>query len=107
MAISGCSLYKAEGKVPFLYSAPQETTITEGQKKINLQFKIGSYNSEQLVLHRLGVGMVKLENCNADNKILNCEVTKENLVIIASPENHFYLRYFIEIIPSKIFNLYH
>jgi len=107
--IKYCQLYKVEGNIPFLYSPPQEINLTESQKTINLKFKIESYNGEHLILqssHNRDYkysNYVHLDNCRVKNNILNCELSKENLDVIALKENKFYLRYFTEIAPSKGF----
>ena len=97
-------LYKVSYKIPFLYSAEQEFNIQENQNKINLEFKIESYNDEKLVMWNNGNhALAALENCKKDGKTLICEISRGNLDKISMTKNSYTLFYFHDIIVREIF----
>ena len=96
-------LQKINGNIPFLYSAKQEINIVEGQKTIDVEFKIDSYNDELLfirsTIERIP-RIIKLENCQKkeDGKKLGCQIIKENLDVIAIANNKFQVLYINDLI---------
>ena len=88
--IESLELRKIEGKLPFLYANNQTKDVKETDTKINLEFKINSYNDEKLfIYHHKNYTSAPIENCKKENKILKCEVSKEKLDIIAKKNNEF------------------
>ena len=88
--IESLELRKIEGKLPFLYANNQTKDVKVTDTKINLEFKINSYNDEKLfIYHHKNYTSAPIENCKKENKILKCEVSKEKLDIIAKKNNEF------------------
>ena len=73
-------LYKSNKNLPFVYPGYKEIIVSENEEKADVEFKYESYNNEQLYLwyQREGV-FLALENCKKDNKILKCEISRENI----------------------------
>ena len=87
--IENLELQVVEGKLPFLYSSSKEIKIEENQKIYNIEFKIDSYHEEPLFIS-VDETFAHLEKCTkGEANILKCEITKENLDIIANKENSY------------------
>lgn len=92
--IVDCQIKTIEGKIPFLYSSQQDLNIAENQQTIDLKFNFDIYNNEPLHIYQ-GELLLYLDNCKkADSKILNCQIPKKKLDVIALKENKFGLFFF-------------
>ena len=73
-------LYKSNKNLPFVYPGYKEIIVSENEEKADVEFKYESYNNEQLYLWYQDEGVfLALENCKKDNKILKCEISRENI----------------------------
>ena len=93
---------KVSATLPFLYSDKQIINI-QNSNSYDLQFKIGKYNNELLILHlkeKEDYSYIILDNCIEDayNKKLNCKITKEKLEVILTNK--------IEILKLSHYNTY-
>lgn len=61
---------------PFLYSEEQFIKIDEKIQEYNLQFKIVTYNNEDLFLSGSSSNYMKLENCEVEKITLTCKISK-------------------------------
>ena len=91
--INSLELYKIEGKLPFIYSKSQEIAITEETTKIEMSFKINSYNDEQLFLEVHKQGILTMEKCEKESNNLKCEISKNNLDVLAKVVDELELLY--------------
>ena len=93
---------KVSATLPFLYSDKQIINI-QNSNSYDLQFKIGKYNNELLILHlkeKEDYSYIILDNCIEDayNKKLNCKITKEKLEVILTNK--------IEVLKLSHYNTY-
>jgi len=96
-------LEKIEGKLPFLYSNTQIINLEGNEPKVYLEFKMSSYNDEKLYVYH-GYTFAPIENCIKGNKILNCEISREKLDIIANKENEFAVCFLNEFLGLEYFD---
>ena len=80
--------YQAYYSFPFLYSEEQLIMIDEEIQEYNLQFKIVTYNYEDLFLSGSSSNYIKLEKCEVENITLTCKISKQKLkeVLILNKE---------------------
>ena len=98
-------LEKIEGKLPFLYSNTQIINLEVNDTKVDLEFKMSSYNDEKLyVYHDHDYTYAPIENCKKGNKVLNCEISREKLDIIANKENEFVVCFLNEFLGLEDFD---
>jgi len=97
-------LNKIDGKIPFLYSAPQTINIAD-QQIINMKFNMELYNDEQLFILGSGNRMLSLDKCTKNNKILNCEISREKLNIIAKQNDEFELQFLNDVLGYEDFKM--
>jgi hypothetical protein len=99
-------LYKANKILPFIYPGYKEIIVSENEEKADVEFKYESYNNEQLYLWYQGEGVfLALENCKKDNKILKCEISRENIDMGYNRDYIFRLIYDINN-PNHIFEIF-
>ena len=96
-------LEKIEGKLPFLYSNTQIINLEGNEPKVNLKFKMSSYNDEKLYVYH-DYTFAPIENCKKGNKVLNCEISREKLDIIANKENEFVVCFLNEFLGLEDFD---
>lgn len=99
-------LYKANKILPFIYPGYKEIIVSENEEKADVEFKYESYNNEQLYLWYQGEGVfLALENCKKDNKILKCEISRENIDMGYNRDYIFRLIYDINN-PNHLFEIF-
>lgn len=99
-------LYKANKILPFIYPGYKEIIVSENEEKADVEFKYESYNNEQLYLWYQGEGVfLALENCKKDNKILKCEISRENIDMGYNRDYIFRLIYDINN-PNHLFGIF-
>ena len=87
-------LYKSNKNLPFVYPGYKEIIVSENEEKADVEFKYESYNNAQLYLWYQDEGkFLALENCKEDNKILKCEISRENIDMGYNRDNIFRLIY--------------
>ena len=95
-------LYKADINLPFIYPGYKEIIVSENEEKVDIEFKCESYNNEQLYLwYQNEAVFLGLENCKKDNKILKCEISRENIDMGYNRNNIFRLIYDINNLGGK------
>ena len=97
-------LNKLDGEIPFLYSAPQTINIAE-QQIINMKFNMEAYNDEPLFIYGNGNRILSLDKCTKDNKILNCEISREKLNIISKQKDEFELQFYNDVLGYEEFKI--
>ena len=97
-------LNKIEGKIPFIYGKSQEIDVSLGQNKIELNFKVNSYNEETLFLYVEKIGLVQLDICEMESNDLTCVFSKRKLDVFAKANNNLYIRYIHQSFGSLNFN---
>ena len=65
--------------ISFLYSDKQNIEIKEGKESYNMIFYIENYNDEPLYLYGERKNFIILDNCDKNEKELNCKISKEKL----------------------------
>ena len=79
----------------------------KAMKKIYLEFKCDSYHNELLLIrtneNEIIPRIVQLENCNINQKNLNCEIPKKNLDVIANANNKFVVLYVTDLFGQNDF----
>ena len=75
--------------IPLLYSDSQTLKIREEINDYNLRFIIELYNNELLIIYNSDYNSMILDNCNVNNKILNCKISREKLEEIITTKNNF------------------
>ncbi len=87
-------LYKSNTNLPFIYPGYQEIIVSENEEKVDIEFKCEFYNNETLyLLYRGGSMFLVLENCKNDNKILKCQISRENIDMGYNRDDIFNLIY--------------
>ena len=100
-------LYKSNKNLPFVYPGYKEIIVSENEEKADIEFKCESYNNAQLYLWYQYEGkFLALENCKEDNKILKCEISRENIDMGYNRDNIFRLIYDVNNpdLPFQIFS---
>ena len=74
---------KVDRNIIDLYADEQTITIENNRDSYELQFHIVSYNKEILML-----GYIIFDNCKAENNILKCPITKNDLLANLRPRDN-------------------
>ena len=80
-----------EGKFPFMYYKTQEINLNDEQDKINLEFKVYTYNNEPLFITSDMLDFLELEDCKLNSKKLICQIPKQKLDVVAKSRNQYKL----------------
>ena len=82
------SIKRVDYEVPFLYSETQIIDINERINSYNLKFNIESSSNVILILKGSSYSnQILLDNCQTNNEILNCEISRNKLETILSKNN--------------------
>ena len=80
-------IHQKNYEIPFLYSDKQTIDIKDDIESYNLKFIAEVYNNEILYLYGEVNNSLILDNCQKNEKELNCKVTKERLKEILVKSN--------------------